>query len=407
MTPWFNLPDAAECGWRVPTNHDHDKTSVGLNVAVIGAGIAGLSAARALQAIGYSVTVFDASQQCAAGASASPAGIVKPYITRQPSDAMRFYQNAYAVLMEWLNELGAASSYRPIGALQLKSDGYQSSDLLQTVKAELASDLAKVSIDTSALWFKNAGWLSVKALCEALMVDLMSKGATFKPEHTLHGLRRENEHWQLSFQQQPPAVFEQVVLANGTGLLNGQRLPSGSLIPARGQLTGFKNNTSIATVISGQHYAIPDQDTLWVGATFDRGDSHDDVRAADDERNHDGLSDLLTQSAPVDSTPTAHYVGVRCTTVDRFPLVGPMPDFDAARNAYHDLHHGRDPSQYPTPTIQPGLAILAGLGSRGVVAAPYCASLLADWLSGGQQLRDANRWVSPLRHLIRDLKRHT
>lgn len=405
MTPWFNLPNAADCGWRVPTNHD--KASGGLNVAVIGAGIAGLSAARALQAIGYSVTVFDASHQCATGASASPAGIVKQYVTRQPSDAMRFYQNAYAVLMAWLNELGTASSYRPIGALQLKADGYQSSDVLQTVNAELASDIAKVSIKSSAVWFTNAGWLSVRTLCEALMADLKTKGATFKPEHMLNGLKRENNHWQLNFQQQPPAFFEQVVLANGTGLLSNQWLPSGSLIPARGQLTGFKNDTSIATVISGQHYAIPDRDTLWVGATFDRGDSCDDVRAADDERNHDGLSDLLTQSTPVNSTPTSHYVGVRCTTVDRFPLVGPMPDFDAARNTYHDLHHGRDPSQYPTPNIQPGLAILAGLGSRGVVAAPYCASLLADWLTGGQQLRDANRWVSPLRHLIRELKRQT
>ncbi len=409
MTPWFNLPDASECGWRLPTSGEQGKSSGVPSVAIIGAGIAGLSAAFALQRIGYHVTVFDASDRCATGASASPAGIVKPYVTRQPSDAMRFYQNAYAVLMDWLVELGDASSYSEMGALQLKAEGYASNDVQQIVNAERASDIAGVSIDESAMWFRQAGWLSVQVLCEALLADVQRHGATFTPDHALIDLSRADEQWQLSFQQQPSAYFEHVILASGTDLLNEQWLPARTLIPARGQLTGFKNSTAIATVISGRHYAIPDEETLWVGATFDRGDRDTAVRVSDDDHNRNGLMDMLIEDCwhdpLIDETPTAHYVGVRCTTVDRFPLVGPLPDFHKARSVYQDLHHGRNPSQYPTPKMQPGLAVLAGLGARGVVASPYCASLLSDWLTGGHQLRDANRWVSPLRNLIRELKR--
>ena len=91
--------------------------------------------------------------------------------------------------------------------------------------------------------------------------------------------------------------------------------------------------------------------------------------------------------------------------MDRLPILGPVPDADAALNAYHDIHHGRPLTDYPAPRFHPGLAVVGGLGSRGIALAPFAAELFVDWLTGGNKLNEQNRLISPLRFLIRQLKR--
>ena len=189
--PWFELPAAKDCDWRP-----------GSDIAVIGAGLAGLSTARALLMSGFNVTVYDSAEHCAAGASGSPAGIVKPYITRTPSDAMRFHSDAYDTLMQWLSELPHNGGYKPIGALQLVDNDYPTynngydnghdnahdNTHYQQLNAAAASALSGVTLDSSSIHFKQAGWLPVNKLCESLLLDIESRGAAFVGQHKLNTL---------------------------------------------------------------------------------------------------------------------------------------------------------------------------------------------------------------------------
>lgn len=406
QTPWFDLPQATSCGWQ--------RTS---NVAVIGAGIAGLCTARALAKNGFNVTVYDSAAKCAAGASGSPAGIVKPYVTRVPSDAMRFHDLAYATLMRWLAELESSGGYRPIGALQLVGSSYGDRDAAEKMAYELldaqtSSTVSGVTLNSASIFFKHAGWLPVWKLCESLLLDLEERGGAFIGLHKLTdiGWQEAEKTWSLSFENAPKVQYKQVVLANGAALSQQKLVSTTELIPARGQISAMHRAFELHTVVSGQHYAIPDESCVWVGASFDRGNDNSAVSDADDIENRNVGNALLGNDLSPDADKPLgqvidRFAGVRCTTLDRFPIVGPVPNTDTAQRQYHDIHHGRKLSAYPAPSFYPGLAVVGGLGAKGIAIAPFAADLLADWATGGNQLIGQNRLVSPLRFLIRRLKR--
>ena len=395
-TPWFDLPPSDQCGWK---KHSH--------VAVIGAGLAGLCAARALIIRGFQVTVYDSAEHCAAGASGSPAGIVKPYITREPSDAMRFHQEAYATLMRWLPELKNNGGFQSIGALQLTDRNYKQNSVYENLTAQASSKVSGVTLKQSCIYFKDAGWLSVKQLCNSLLQDILNRGGAFKAQHKLDTLtwHAPQDSWALSFDHTPTVFSKQVVLANGASLTKFSQLSEVDLIPARGQISTFDRTFELNTVVSGQHYAIPGASSVWVGASFYRGNNSDIPLAADDRENQSFGNELMPELKKPLQQATDRFVGVRSTTRDRFPVIGPMPDTRSAQSLYHDIRHGRQLSNYPAPTFYPGLAILGGLGSKGIAIAPFAAELLADWTVGGVRLVEQNRIVSPLRFLIKQLKR--
>jgi len=430
-SPWFQLPEPAMCGWKKPAHNTSQNST-----AIIGAGIAGLCSARALLKIGYPVTVYEAASDCAAGASASPAGIIKPYVTRQPSDAMRFYSEAYKTLFQLLPELDNGGGLVPCGALQLINGSFPDNpDIYDCLSASESSELAGVELKQNALSFKRAGWLSVREFCHALLNDVKRLGGHFVTEHRLQTLHfdAEKSAWDLTFNSGQGPVssaasspmngtvdgsvsspltnsvkhsHKTVLLACGAALSCNKFLSDAALIPARGQLTEFPRPFSLNTVVSGNQYAIPTSSkTLWVGATFDRENGDARWQATDDAKNEASANTLLPALASPIGNPLNRFAAVRATTIDRLPILGPVPDTEAALRHYGDLHHGRSESQYLPPHFHKGLAVVGGLGSRGIALAPFAAELFTLWLSGGPELQQQNRLISPLRFLIRQLKR--
>ena len=56
---------------------------------VLGAGLAGAAVCRALSERGWRITLLDAAQGPAAGASALPVGMLSPHVTRSPTPLSR------------------------------------------------------------------------------------------------------------------------------------------------------------------------------------------------------------------------------------------------------------------------------------------------------------------------------
>jgi len=369
MPPWFELPLAKDAGWL---------TAQSQPIAIVGAGLAGLWVARNL------------------------------LMTREPSDAERFYAAALDCLFDNLNELNKRGGYHDVGALQLLQRPYANrSDGFENLSADAAAIKAGIELNSAALFFARAGWVSVKALCSALFDDVIARGATFHREHALQELQYQQGCWQLRFSNHVRCRHQQVVLANGAALANIAQLHAANLVPARGQVSAFQRSFPLKTVITGKHYAIPDTDKVWIGATFVRGDEDASCQDADDRINRDKAAQLLPSVHTQLGPPLQRFAGVRCTTIDRYPVVGPVPDFSQARRLYADIHHGRKLNDYAAPAMCSGLAVVGGLGSRGLVVAPYAAQLLTDWICGGETLQNNNRLVSPIRFLIRQLKRQT
>lgn len=416
-------------------------------VAIVGAGLAGCWLARILAEQGIAVTVYEQQPSAASAASGNPAGIAKPFVTRSDSHAMSFHCLAYQFLLNRLRlyNLEEAAHFTPCGVLQLVEKAFPASSNFTNLSVVEADELAGISLGSKALNFSDAGWLNPKTLCCHLIehpritvvLDTRITGIvdSTNPEQSEPQPRLDSTLApgnQLNFEDGRSAETECVVLTTGSAthlIPKSGYLP---IYPARGQISRFSlREKAVAPrcVVSGKHYVIPDGQSVLVGATFHRDNINSDVSDTDHLSNLVGLQQLLP-TLKVDPKAMAGYAGVRATTPDRLPIVGPLPDFETAARLYGDIRHGRAWEHYPQLPCHKGIYLLCGLGSRGIVTSALCAQLLADHLTqrepGGENPYPSSKsdvehslwtdygtlehWatlINPARFLIRNLKRHS
>jgi tRNA 5-methylaminomethyl-2-thiouridine biosynthesis bifunctional protein len=107
------------------------------------------------------------------------------------------------------------------------------------------------------------------------------------------------------------------------------------------------------------------------GATYDL-DPNPALSLDSHEENLERLRGLLSDPDAARDAPLEGRVGFRCIAPDRLPLVGRVPDFDAAGTT----ERLRDVPRHP------GLYALLGYASRGLIWAGLSAELLAAQIEG-------------------------
>ena len=279
-------------------------------------------------------------------------------------------------------------------------DTYTSTEL-----AELTGLPADAVNDASGIGFKRGGWLDPGALCRAL-VD--ASGVTTQFGQAAR-IARQNpdqpDHWHLGVGDAEPEAVDHVVLANGAALHDQRETAHLPITPARGQLDRFERGESglISQVVTGLHWLVPDGDTVTAGSTYQRDDVDPQTRTTDQQLNRNGVETLLGQSV---GKGVYSRAGVRATTPDRLPFVGPVCDADIAHKDWADLHRGKPADRYAPPHYIHGLSVLGGFGSRGIVTAPLSAHLLAEWLCGdGSELYSWAPEIAPHRFIVRQARK--
>jgi len=407
--PWHEFAPASPA---VRPDKDNKPTLQGRTrrLAIVGAGLAGCWLARTLAERGVSVCLIDQHSSAASSASGNPAGIVKPFVTRAPCQAMQFYTLAHAYLLEQLRALNlTAAAFQPCGVAQLVHRSYPASELYQCLN--IAETNLQIGCKTQSLsiYFPTSGWLNPQTLCASLidhpLIDLYlnHKVRDCISSEELH----ETPVWTLRFTNLQHLDCTHLVLASGESLSMLPETRHLPIVPARGQISRFELESPVRAprcVVNGRHYAIPDGKTILVGASFERDITHSAVLQRDHDQNLRGLQKLLPEIS-VNPTALEGYAGVRATTPDRLPVIGPAPDSIQCKQVYALLHQGNPNHQYaPMPTVK-GLYLLGGFGSRGLVTAPLGANLLANYMMGIDGLETWSALVNPARFLIRQLKR--
>lgn len=372
-------------------------------MVVVGAGLGGAFLAAELAQRHIPSIVVDAATTVASGASGNPAGIVKPYVTREPTQVNHYYSDAFNSLLHWLNKstLAQAAEFHPVGALQLIQNAYPPNAAYARLSHTDIKKRYGVELNSPALLFEQGGWLNPSALCKTLLQHELIE---LQLGRRVQVVNRLKNRWQLVCGEDS-ITCAHLVLATGAELHQTPFTALVPVIPARGQLSVFKLEQTLSLslpVITGKHYLINLGHSIVTGATFKRASTDAAVTENDHQANLQGVMTLVPD-IQINATTPLGYAGVRATTPDRMPVVGPTPRLDEYAAYYPDLHHGKPPDRYPKAPYYSGLYLLGGFGSRGLVHAPECARRLANYLTG--KAESIPTVLHPARFSIAKLKR--
>lgn len=317
-------------------------TGAAPSVAIIGAGIAGASLARAFRALGADPVVMEA-KAVGAGASGNPAALVTPRLDAGLGPIAGLFAQSLRRATHLYEAIPDAVLSR--GVLQLAQDDRDRARFEKIAASDLfeEGDLAVRPASPAALDMAAARVVSPAAILQA-WVGAVLTGHVAAVEATEGG-------WALL--DAGGARFLEadiVVLAAGAGLEAFGAGPAVS--PVRGQAS-WAAGQSPPKALAWGGYAAPMGEQILFGATHDRGETSTDVREEDHKRNLATLAEgLPALAAELAGARLEGRASIRATTPDHLPLAGPAPE-------------------------RPGLYLLGGLGSRGFCLAPLLAEHVA------------------------------
>jgi tRNA 5-methylaminomethyl-2-thiouridine biosynthesis bifunctional protein len=357
---------------------------------VIGAGLAGAAACERLCARGWQVTLIERHPRPAMEASGNLAGIFMPLLSKDDNIPTRLTRAAYLYALaywERLGGIGAAIEGSACGVLQLARDagharvsreiasaGGYPREFAEWLERDAAEALLGLPAPDGAWLFRQGGWARPGSVIDAMRAAC---GAKLEQRFGVGSVRleRRDEEWlALDAQGAVVARAPTVVVAGGAGaaeLVQARALP---LAAVRGQVTHLAADAlpQVPFVLCREAYLTPAADGLCcAGATYDL-ELDPQLRDASQAENIERLRSLVSDPEAGAGAPLSGRVGFRSVAPDRLPLVGRLPDFDAAGTT----ERLRDVPRHP------GLHGLLGYASRGLIWAPLAAELLAAQLEG-------------------------
>ena len=392
------------------------------DAVVIGAGIAGAAVSERLARRGWRVDLIESRAMPGAQASAKYAGVFHPHVSRDDCILSRAARNGFLyALQSWraLERSGQALRWARCGVLQLAGDAEQEQHMRAAIAAlgfpaEFAQYLergqaemhAGCALGRGGWWFPQGGWMRPLSLVAA---QLAAAGPVLRTRFgtRVERISRCGDLWQvLDAEGRLIAAAPVLVLANSN---DAARLASivQPLQSIRGQVSYLPEESLAAPriVLTGSGYVLPASDGVVVtGSTYDRGNADPEPQLQGHEANLQRLPQLLPQARlSVTAATLDGAVGFRCAPPDHLPLVGAMPDVDAARLRRAALS-GAQLCDLPR---REGLYCAAGYASRGLVWAALAGELLASLIEGEPlplegDLADA---LDPGRFAMRQLRR--
>ena len=353
---------------------------------VIGAGIAGSTAAHRLASAGWEVTVLEEAAAPGCGASSNLAGMLRPLPSADDNRLSRLTRAGFLATRALLETLTSAR-WSPCGVLHLAREAEHEaqqrrtveqlglpSELLQYLDRDAASQRLGQPVKNGGWWFPTAGWVQPPSVCRAAL-------AAF-PER-IHGrfstpvarLEADAGGWRaLAADGGLLAEAPVLVMASGAaapGFAPFAWLPQRA---ARGQVSHLPASArpALDTVLFQIGYAMPEVDGLRLIGASTGYDDEAGERIADHADNLARLRLTLPGfAAGIEPSMLRGRVGFRPMSPDRLPIVGPVPETNAAaKRRLRDL-----------PTV-PGLWCVQGFGARGIVWSALMADLLVSRLEG-------------------------
>lgn len=358
-------------------------------ITVLGAGLAGASAAYACARRGYEVTVIDRQPAAAQETSGNPIGILYPKLTADRSPMGTFFQHGFFYTRHLVTALDL-HSWNPCGILELDIEAERNRTL--AASGYWPEEFMAYS-PGKGLHFPLAGFLSPPDLCRRLL---------------------DHPKIKTVYSTEIPALDklegDAVIIALGNNTKKFSETSWLPLVSVRGQMTYLKETAqsknlsqvvchdgAISPAVNGIHYA---------GATFQREEpATPALRPEDDAENlhklHQYLPDLGLTAAGI----VGARAGYRTSMPDHLPVAGPCPDYPLFTQAFPSHHPGR--GKKVEGKFHERLYLSTGFGGQGLTGAPLAGEIIASQIAGEPLPipESLMPYIAPERFILRDLKR--
>lgn len=361
---------------------------------VVGAGLAGATLASALARRGWQVTVLDGATRPAAGASGLPVGLLAPQASRDDNTRSRLSRAGVRQTLQLCRALlQRGQDWELSGVMELQFDGtpalpghWPDAGRQWSGHGQM-HDWAAVGQNHDgirpAIWHAAGGWVKPARLVQACLATC---GVRFAGGSNVFSIRSEDTLWTLLDKSGKVLARAPHVMLAAAGdsvrLLDAAASHSPAAEPAihrlaamgtvGGQVSWALQHAGDADLfpafpVNGHgsfvsHVPMEGARAWFTGASYEPATGAD--IAAGHANNLGRLAQLLPLAASTLSVRFANrkvrdWRGIRCTTTDRLPAVGPLQDGP-----------------------RPSLWVSTGMGSRGLTYAVLCAELLAARLGG-------------------------
>lgn len=330
---------------------------------IVGAGLAGVTFAHTLEKHGKSFCLLSDRSQAA---SLIAGGVYNPVVLKRFTPIWRA-EEVSALAEQFYAEIEAKTQHsfripmpvcRKFASIEEQNNWFTAADhpLLSAFLSATIRYETNPALPTpfGLGQVQHTGRLEVKDYLSVSLREWESQGVYHSRTFDYEALEIHTTH--IAYQG---VTARNIVFCEGCGIEKNPYFCTLPMRPCKGEtLTFSAPDLQLDYLFKSDGVLIPlGNDTYIVGATYDP----EDLSEAITEQAREELTEKLRKMTSVPFEILSHQAAIRPTVGDRRPLVGA-----------HPLH--------------PHLWVLNGLGTRGVLNAPYCAQMLYQAVFEGKEI---------------------
>ncbi|CAB1218025.1 FAD-dependent 5-carboxymethylaminomethyl-2-thiouridine(34) oxidoreductase MnmC [Acinetobacter bouvetii] len=329
------------------------------HIAIIGAGIAGLSCAWAFAQRGHHITIYDQSAPLSGG-SGNPLALLNPKLCpiEQSSE--------HLMTLAWQHALNHYTKFKAFRPIQVNQLALKNADELLALAQQYPEDILQSQQATESAvttLYPNLNLLQAGAVSPQQLRDqILEHPLIHYQQAEVSDIQTDTLVQLISASGQQLGEFDQVIVcAAGKSQNFFEHFPV--LKPIRGQVSWLNN--ALQPLDNDQAYSYGgycmqlDEQHLILGASFYPNRDDDEVLLEDHVHNYELIHSVFPEYAKT-LPPVESWQGrasVRAQTQDYFPVLGQIKDM-------------------------PQVYTFAGLGSKGFLFAPLCSEILVAQVLG-------------------------
>jgi len=386
----YKLPSISWLNPLAENKQNNEKT-----VIIIGGGIAGASSANAMAQRGYIVYLIEEQESLATQASGNPQGILYNTWSAETNGITYFANSAYHYAYHLINKTpnivkGKTQLIQLHNSQNIASrlDKYTRSSYLPdnwvtTIDGQQITKLSNLSPDvTTASLFHYSYWISPASLVSSLIrhpnIHVLTNTEITRLEY-------KKNTWLVFCQDRLVQSASYVIVANANKINQFIQTCHYKTKTIRGQTTQINAHNPSNIIICAEGYLIPNNGKEFtIGATFNPDDGLNQARAEDDLENIDNLSEIDVRLSSIGaSNIRGSKVGVRTSTYNKHPLVGPVLDYEQFIHDFARLSLDKNYRIKNTCTYLPNLYMNVAHGAKGILTTGISAEIIADMIDNG------------------------